>query len=132
MSKLQKNIFSNHLGLPAREMARIAYCMLRNGKWKEKQIISQWFIKGTEKPSHSIIGGDADSDSTGWELPARLPDGKGKGIPLDTQEKRGSGGQYIAFIPSLDLVVVRHTGGSRLKWEWQTYLRKTIEAVLII
>jgi len=40
----------------------------------------------------------------------KLTDGRGKGIPKDARFKPGSGGQLIAFVPSLDLVVTRQTG----------------------
>ena len=54
----------------------------------------------------------AESFSHGWELPARLTGGAGEGIPQDARFKPGSGGQLIAFVPSLDLVVTRQTGSS--------------------
>ena len=35
---------SHGLGMPARDLARIAYCMLRGGKWQDKQVIPAWFV----------------------------------------------------------------------------------------
>jgi hypothetical protein len=43
--------------------------------------------------------------------------------------KPGSGGQLIAFVPSLDLVVTRQTGASG-PWEYEEYLRRACQAVL--
>jgi hypothetical protein len=70
--------------------------------------------------------------SSGWELPAKLNDERGrsgKGIPADAREKPGSGGQLIAFVPSLDLVVTRQTGSSG-DWQYEEYLRRACAACL--
>ena len=122
------------LGLPARDMARIAYCMLRSGRWNARQVVPAWFVAETREPTHSMkgiksFGRDAESFSHGWELPGRLSDPRGTGIPKDARFKPGSGGQEIAFVPSLDLVVVRQTGGSGA-WEYEEYLRRACDAVI--
>ena len=63
------------------------------------------------------FGREAQSFSHGWELQARLGGEKGGlGIPKDARFKPGSGGQLIAFVPSLDLVIARQTGSSGA-WE---------------
>ena len=56
-------------------------------------------------------------------------DPSGHGIPADARYKPGSGGQLIAFVPSLDLVVTRQTGSSG-QWEYADYLRRACAAVL--
>ncbi|HAV64055.1 MAG TPA: hypothetical protein DCY13_17025, partial [Verrucomicrobiales bacterium] len=33
---------SHGLGMPARDLARIAYCLLRGGRWGERQIVPEW------------------------------------------------------------------------------------------
>ena len=125
---------SHALGLAAREMARIAYSMLRGGRWEDRQVIPKWFVDETGGPTHSVtglrsFGRDAESFSTGWELPGRLSGERGKGIPRDARFKPGSGGQLMAFVPSLDLVVARQTGSSG-EWEYEQYLRLSVQAVL--
>jgi hypothetical protein len=69
----------------------------------------------------------------GWELPARhwsQGGGRsGEGIPADARDKPASGGQLIAFVPSLDLVVVRQTG-SRGEWAFEDYLRRACATVM--
>ncbi len=125
---------SHGLGLPAREMARIAYCMARDGRRNDRQVIPQWFVRETAAPTHALTGKksfdrDAESWSHGWELPARLKDERGRGIPKDGRFKPGSGGQLIAFVPSLDLVVTRQTGSSG-EWAFEEYLRLACQAVL--
>ena len=32
------------MGMPARDLARIAYCMLRQGEWNGRQVIPRWFV----------------------------------------------------------------------------------------
>ena len=53
----------------------------------------------------------------------------GRGIPADARFKPGSGGQLIAFVPSLDLVVTRQTGSSG-EWQFEEYLRQACAAVV--
>jgi hypothetical protein len=65
-------------------------------------------------------------------LPARLTGAggpSGEGIPADARYKPGSGGQLIAFVPSLDLVITRQTGSSG-DWQFEEYLRRACRAVL--
>lgn len=130
------NHASHAVGLSARDMARIAYCMLRNGRWRDHQIVPRWFVEQTGAPTHSVIGvtkksfgRDARSWSHGWELPALEGGDKGAGIPSDARYKPGSGGQLIAFVPSLDLVLTRQTGQSG-EWQFEEYVRRATEAVL--
>jgi CubicO group peptidase (beta-lactamase class C family) len=129
---------SHGLGMPARDLARVAYCLLRGGRWKKKQIVPKWFVEETAAPSHSVKGLEmrfklnAASFSHAWELPARLTGENGRsgaGIPADARHKPGSGGQAIAFVPSLDLVVTRQTGSSG-DWQYEEYLRRACATVL--
>ena len=129
---------SHGLGMPARDLARIAYCMLREGRWRDRQVIPKWFVDQTAAPSHDLKTPELrwklnpQVFSLGWELPARHwnhPGGpSGVGIPADARYKPGSGGQLIAFVPSLDLVVVRQTGGHG-DWEYEEYLRRACGVV---
>ncbi len=128
---------SHGLGMPARDLARIAYCMLRGGRWGREQVIPRWFVEETAAPTHAVTTPEMrwklnpQVFSHGWELPARHKgEGgrSGEGIPADARSKPGSGGQLIAFVPSLDLVVTRQTGGSG-PWEYEEYLRRACAAV---
>ena len=123
---------SHGLGMPARDLARIAYCMAHGGRWDGRQVIPGWFVAETAAPTHDVQGPEmrfkvnAQIFSHGWELPARLTgEGgrSGRGIPADARSKPGSGGQLIAFVPSLDLVVTRQTGSSG-EWPYEEFLRR--------
>ena len=129
---------SHGLGLSARDLARVAYCMLRDGRWEGCQVVPHWFVEQTAAPTHEVHGLEmrfklnAQSFSHGWELPARLTGegGRdGKNIPPDARAKPGSGGQLIAFVPSLDLAITRQTGSSG-EWDYDGSLRKACASVL--
>jgi CubicO group peptidase (beta-lactamase class C family) len=129
---------SHGLGMPARDLARIAYCMLRGGRWGQQQVIPGWFVNETASATHDVHSPEMrwklnpQVFSHGWELPARHSgqDGRsGEGIPADARSKPGSGGQLIAFVPSLDLVIARQTGSSG-DWGYEEYLRRACQAVL--
>jgi CubicO group peptidase (beta-lactamase class C family) len=130
---------SHGMGMPARDLARIGYCMLRSGRWEGRQVIPEWFVEETAAPTHNVTARELRWNlnpaifSHGWELPANL-DGKdadkigNDGIPADARYKPGSGGQMLAFVPSLDLVISRQTGSSGA-WEYAEYLRRACAAV---
>ena len=85
------------MGMPARDLARIAYCMLRDGRWNDRQIIPKWFVDETARPTHAVKGPEmrfrinAETFSHGWELPSRLTGEfntpSGHGIPADARER---------------------------------------------
>jgi CubicO group peptidase (beta-lactamase class C family) len=129
---------SHGVGMPARDLARIAYCMLRGGRWNEQQIIPGWFIDETASATHQVAAREmrwnlnSQIFSHGWELPAHLTGEGGRngvGIPADARAKPGSGGQYLAFVPSLNLVIARQTGGSG-DWQYEEFLRRACAAAL--
>jgi CubicO group peptidase (beta-lactamase class C family) len=128
---------SHGLGMPARDLARIGYCLAHQGRWDNRQVAPKWFVDETAAPTHNVRQPEmrfklpAQSFSHGWELPARL-NGEGgrhgEGIPTDTRSKPGSGGQILTWIPSLDLVISRQTGSSG-EWDFDEYVRLACAAV---
>jgi CubicO group peptidase (beta-lactamase class C family) len=148
---------SHSIGMPARDLARIGYCMLRGGRWGERdraptgsrgrspshddehpgerQVVPKWFVDETAAPTHTVTGPEmrfkinAQTFSHGWELPARLDGERGQGLPTDARYKPGSGGQLLAFVPSLDLVIARQTGSSG-DWAYDEFLRRACAAVI--
>ena len=128
------------LGIPARDLARIGYCMLHGGRWGDRQIIPAWFVEETAAPTHNVKTPEMrwklnpQIFSHGWQLPARHSAESGhsaEGIPADARDKPGSGGQYLAFVPSLDLVIARQTGSSG-EWTYEEYLRRACAAVALL
>jgi len=110
----------------------------RKAKIDDQQVILEWFVEETAAPTHDVRGQELRFKvnpqifSHGWELPALLTgEGgrSGRGIPADARTKPGSGGQLIAFVPSLDLVVTRQTGSSG-DWPYEKFLRRACAAVV--
>jgi len=129
---------SHGLGLSARDLARIAYCMLREGHWNDQQVIPRWFVDQTAKTTGDVKTPELRWKlnprvfSHAWELPARHWPGSGRsgeGIPADARENPGSGGQLIAFVPSLDLAATRQTGSSG-DCAYEEYLRRACAAAI--
>jgi hypothetical protein len=112
--------------------------MLQGGRWAGRQVIPAWFVDGVNAPRPATgvkemrWGYDSAHYAEGWQRPLWLTksDDLGRGvIPRDARHKPGSGGQFIAYVPSLDLVVTRQTGGSG-QWQYEEYLARVCAAVL--
>ncbi len=125
---------THSLGMPARDLARLGWCLVNGGRWRGRQVVPAWFVRETAAPTHAATSEElrfklpAETFSHGWELPACRGEA-GRGIPADARFKPGSGGQLLAWVPSLDLVVARQTGGSG-DWRYEECLRLACEAVL--
>jgi CubicO group peptidase (beta-lactamase class C family) len=131
---------SHGIGMSARDLARIGYCLLHDGRWGDHQVVPKWFVDQTAQPTQDVTTPELrwklnpQIFSHGWELPARLTGEDtehrhGTGIPADARSKPGSGGQLLAFVPSLQLVIARQTGGSG-GWDYEEYLRRACAAVI--
>ena len=101
-------------------------------------MIPKWFVDETAGATHDVGTPEmrwklnSQIFSHGWELPARHSGESGRsgaGISADARSKPGSGGQLIAFVPSLDLVITRQTGSSG-EWRYEEYLRRACAAVI--
>jgi CubicO group peptidase (beta-lactamase class C family) len=101
--KMQSVSGGGHRGggmfVSTRDQARFGYLFLRNGKWKDKQLISEEWIKMLRTPSEA-------NPSYGymWWLnrgPARVP-----GWPESVFTAVGFGGNYVAVDQEHDLLVV--------------------------
>jgi CubicO group peptidase (beta-lactamase class C family) len=86
---------SEGLHLNAKELAKIGYLYLRNGKWENKQILPADYIQKATTIQNK--GGSPGNDGYGffWWVGAK-----------DTYYGLGTGGQVLAVTPSLGLVTV--------------------------
>lgn len=114
-----KSIFkAYHFLFSTRDMARIGYLALRNGKWKEQQIIPQTWVKRMT----SITTGLEEMKTVDprikdwpwykwgyglmwriWDSPEQLPELN------KAYTATGNMGQYITIIPALDMVIALKT-----------------------
>lgn len=101
--KMQSVSGGGHCGggmfISTRDQARFGYLFLRNGKWKDRQLISEEWIKRLRTPSEA-------NPSYGymWWLnraPTRVP-----GWPESVFTAVGFGGNYVAVDQEHDLLVV--------------------------
>lgn len=129
---------SHGMGMPSRDLARVAYCMLHGGRWQDRQVVPEWFVDETAAPTHDVRTPELrwkvnpEIFSHSWELPSRhwpASNHNVSGIPSDARYKPGSGGQLVAFVPSLDLVITRQTGSSG-EWQYEEFLGRACAAVL--
>ncbi len=93
------------IALHATDVMRFCYCLLRGGRWGEKQLVPKEYMELVGKPStfnpHCMF-------SLQFEVNA---DGHVAGAPKDAYWKTGAGGFCLYIVPSLDLAIYK-MGGS--------------------
>jgi CubicO group peptidase (beta-lactamase class C family) len=91
--------------LHATDALRFCYCLLRDGRWGDKQLVPAEYMELVGKPSkynpHCMF-------ALQFEVNA---DGHVAGAPKDAYWKTGAGGFCLYVVPSLDLVIYK-MGGS--------------------
>jgi len=90
------------LKLRPRDMAKIGYMMLKDGKWKDKQIVSSSWVRESTKAQ---VEGDillGSGYGYQWWCGRTFINNK----TIETFYAAGKGGQYIFVCPALDLVTV--------------------------
>ncbi len=102
-----------HIWLSTRDMARVGYLMLRNGKWKDQQIIPADWIKTTTSVVSTYK--KAVEEKTAWfhfgysylwwvwDEPYNIGNYQG------AYSATGAYGQFITVLPRLDLVIAFKT-----------------------
>lgn len=104
------------LSLTSRDMAKLGLLYLRKGRWKDKQVV----------PAAWVEASTMEHIRTGYPLTP----GRGYGFlwwvgcfaGYDSFYAFGYGGQYIAVIPALDMVVVI-TSREQAEEVWSKYSR---------
>ena len=92
--------------LHATDALRFGYCLLRQGKWKEKQLVPADYIKLCRQPSpynpHCPFSLQFEHNADGHVI----------GAPRDAFFKSGAGAFCIYIVPSLDLVIYKLGGNN--------------------
>lgn len=89
------------LHLQPRDMAKLGYLWLHNGKWEDQQVVPAAYL-ASATAVHSRAPWGEDYGYGMWIYPKREP-------PI--YEANGRGGQRISVIPSKNMVVVMTGGG---------------------
>ena len=105
--------------LTSRDMAKFGYLFLRNGQWKNKQIVSKKWVK--ESTTKKINISSEDSYAKGLEY----------GYWWWVLEKGymgwGAGGQYIIVRPDLDLVIAITSKGFKNINLYDAFMKSFLE-----
>jgi CubicO group peptidase (beta-lactamase class C family) len=99
-----------------RDLARIGYLALHNGRWQDRQIVSEQWVRDSVKQSQQI----RPNYGYLWWINVPAPTtpleaqngGPAPGVAKNAYFARGLFGQYIAVVPDDETVVVR-TGRSQ-------------------
>jgi CubicO group peptidase (beta-lactamase class C family) len=97
----KKEIISSgkRLYMTSRDMAKIGQLILNNGKWNDKQVVSEKWIAESTTPKTKITG--IDYGYLWWNIPFRVNE-----KIFVSKTATGNGGQYIFVFPELDMVAV--------------------------
>lgn len=97
----EKDIISSgkRLYMTSRDMAKIGQLILNNGKWNDKQVVSEKWIAESTTPKTKITG--IDYGYLWWNIPFSVNE-----KIYVSKTATGNGGQYIFIFPELDLVAV--------------------------
>ena len=103
-----------------RDYARFAYFLLRDGRWKEEQIVPASYI---QRFRTSAQYPNIRSNQDGYF---------GEQYPKDMFRIAGSGLNWAFMVPSLDLIALRTGRASNAIWDevQQEFLRKAFAAVV--
>ncbi|MCL6088012.1 MAG: beta-lactamase family protein, partial [Actinobacteria bacterium] len=129
---MKNNIVSTAGGLMMRprDMAKIGYLYLNNGKWLDKQILSEDWIKASTRGFIQVPEGewtDWHGHESGYQWFLRTDDVNS--IKVDSLVRTGWGGQRIIAYPGLNTVVVL-TGGNYATYDYANDLAMLKDYIL--
>ena len=124
--------------IDARDLARFGLLMLRQGRWKDQQVIpAEWVYESTRYHSDATLY-DTDGYGYMWWV-ARdfntFPHYPVANIPDGAYSARGAGGHHLLIIPDFDLIIVHRVdtyqrGNSVSDAEFGTLVHLILEARL--
>jgi CubicO group peptidase (beta-lactamase class C family) len=126
-----------HMHFSTRDMARLGLLMLRDGRWRDRQLVPKMWVRVSTRITtpHSELK-PPPWDDTGlaygymWWIEQRKPDD-----PLDrAYSAQGAFGQYIMVIPKLDMVIAHKVvicdGTASDVWVDYTIFSKIVDAIV--
>jgi CubicO group peptidase (beta-lactamase class C family) len=109
---------SNHIQISAREAARFGWLFLNKGKWEDKQLISEWWVRlaPVSQVPATMPNGHTESNIEGsgmyglnWWTNGIKANGsrKWKDVPASTYSASGYNNNDLFVIPEWNMVIVR-------------------------
>jgi CubicO group peptidase (beta-lactamase class C family) len=125
-----------HMWISTRDMARIGYLMLREGRWEDEQVISRdWVrrISSVVTPLEEMNPSRRREGYLGYGYMWWVFDGPGAAGPFEgAYTARGAVGQWITVMPAVDLVIAHKTNSvySRTTswWSWERFIELLLES----
>ncbi|NSX55819.1 serine hydrolase [Sulfitobacter sp. 1151] len=103
------------LRMTAPDLARIGQMILANGRWNDRQVVPEQWIKACQTPQATLPSGMRYANQ--WYLsrqPAVAPDTARHSM----MSAHGNGGQRLMIFPDLDLVSVMYSGRYNQGDDW--------------
>jgi CubicO group peptidase (beta-lactamase class C family) len=102
---------AHHIPLSTRDMARLGYLMLRGGRWRDRQVLDEAWVRrisSVTTPAGEVARTSPFVDGLGYGWLWWTFDGpRFRGTPLDGAcTASGAAGQFITIVPRLDAVIV--------------------------
>jgi CubicO group peptidase (beta-lactamase class C family) len=113
------------LHITARELAKIGYLFLNDGKWKGKALLPAGWVREASSTSQDLNKGYGYL----WWVRTNTAD---PNLPKDSYSAVGFGGQYLSIFPSQDMIVVRLTSalmGANSDVEGDAFARLALAAI---
>lgn len=95
--------------ITAHDCARFGLLMMRNGKWKDKQVVpADWVEEITSYHSDATLYSSSGYGYMWWVAKNnnKFPHLPGVDLPESSYSARGAGGHYILVLPAYDMVIV--------------------------
>ncbi|MFB1632907.1 serine hydrolase domain-containing protein [Pseudomonas sp. AP-1] len=124
---------SSYLYLSARDLARIGLLMLREGRWRERQLLpAQWVsFNRTLFDEAQAVPGEANPGGHWWlnqPLPGHAP--PWPDVPPQAYAALGHWGQALYVLPAQKLVVVRYADDRDGRYSHNELLKRVLAAVV--
>ncbi len=123
---------SSYLYLSARDLARIGLLMLREGRWRDRQLLPAGWVAVNRRLFEHAEAAPGEANPGGhWWLNQPLPGHSAPwpDAPLDTYAALGHWGQALYLLPSQKLVIVRYGDDRDGSYRHNELLKRVLTAL---
>ncbi|MDZ7812372.1 MAG: serine hydrolase [Ideonella sp.] len=125
---------SSYLYATAKDWARLGLFLLNDGVWQGQRLLPEGYVARMTSASPAKPGSYGQGHLWLHGPQGATPEGQdpdvAQGLPADTWWMRGHDGQFMAVVPSQQLIVVRlGLTPSKLGYQPQGLVKKVLEAV---